>query len=159
MEASKNNPFDLSQDRFMIGFSIQSINGGVKNDERYVKWVAKQLIVNRNGDVTNRYWPVRNCTKADFDKFSEPSNMLANKFRKYKVSGGLYCLADVDSELSLYSSWIYEDGYSSLELMAVPCGTRIEGQPTREDCVWDKDEILQYLGTLSLITVYNQGNF
>ena len=63
--------------------------------------------------------------------------------------------------VSLYSSWIYGKGCTALEIMAIPCGSVPDGSQDvpRDDCVWDKQEIMEYLDTVQIVAIYNQGNF
>ena len=91
----------------------------------------------------------------------EPSKTSYNKIQKFKQNGGLYCINYSLADINLYGSWIFENEYSALDIMAVPCGMQPSGftEPIREDCVWDRQEALNYLGTISLIIVYNQGVF
>ena len=48
--------------------------------------------------------------------------------------------------------------------MAVPCHSQFpgpDGQPleVREDCVTDRDEALDYFGTVQMVAYYNQNYF
>ena len=55
--------------------------------------------------------------------------------------------------------------YSSIDVMFLPCATRLEAFDGStlgggDDCVWDKNEVVEYLGEqLSIVTVYNQNVF
>ena len=69
IEASIENNFSLQSEGFMIAFGMNSyIDGKVKNDERYVKWIARYEVVDLEGNSTWRYFPVRKCDVADYDK-------------------------------------------------------------------------------------------
>ena len=63
--------------------------------------------------------------------------------------------------MNLYSSWIFEDFYTSLDIVAVPCGFTLDSlkEPVRDDCVWDRQATLDYLGIIELKVLYNQGIF
>ena len=68
IEAGPDNSFQLDQDGFMMAFGIDTYGGGTKNDERYLKWIARYKVVDRLGQSKFRYVPVRNCSEADFEK-------------------------------------------------------------------------------------------
>ena len=76
-------------------------------------------------------------------KLYEPKKSSKSKIEKYRANGGLYCIDYAKANISLYSSWIYDDDNSALDIMAVPCGLKPEGfeEPIREDCVWEKDKV------------------
>ena len=69
IEASKENNYLITSGGFMIAFGMNSyIDGKVKNDERYVKWIARHEVVDLAGKVTWRYFPVRKCNDEDYRK-------------------------------------------------------------------------------------------
>ena len=41
MEPSRENNFDLDNEHFMLAFGMRSFRDGIRDDERYVKWVAE----------------------------------------------------------------------------------------------------------------------
>ena len=135
----------------------------MKNDERYVKWIARHQKATSGSpeDRNIEYYPVRNCTDADFDKFYEPSKSSEHRIKKFRKNGGLYCIDFQNIDITLYSSWIYEEYFSAIDILAVPCGTKLPGDnaPIRDDCEWNRDTVLEYLGTLNLVIYYNQGVF
>ena len=78
-----------------------------------------------------------------------------------KDSGGFYCIDYGSVDMNLYSSWVYSDSYTALDIIAAPCGFTFDElkEPVREDRVWDQQETLDYLGACSLVVLYNQGIF
>ena len=54
--------------------------------------------------------------------------------------------------------------YRSLDIMLVPCGmqeTILGGTEDRipDDCNYDKDALIEYLGSIQMMMYYNQGQF
>lgn len=45
----------------MLAFGIDEFGGSIKNDERYIKWVARLWTV-KEGEIIYDYLPVRNCS-------------------------------------------------------------------------------------------------
>ena len=72
IEASQDNSFRLDDSSFMFAFGIDTYGGSTKNDERYLKWIARYKIVTVEGETIERYVPVHNCTEEDFDKLYAP---------------------------------------------------------------------------------------
>ena len=64
--ASKENSFPLSHENFMLAFGLRDFFSSFKNDERYVKWVARSYHVASDGQVTNSWFPVHKCTDSDY---------------------------------------------------------------------------------------------
>ena len=101
---------------------------------------------------------MRNCTESDFDKFYEPSKLIAHKVDRYKKKGGLFCVDFEAANIELYSSWIYDRDYSAFDIIAVPCGTELDGydEPIRDDCEWNRTTVLDFIGdTIDLVILYN----
>ena len=67
----------------MLGFGIENYFDGQKNDPRYIKWMVREYATNSDGEDISRYFPVRNCTAADFAKFYEPNTSSAKKVQDY----------------------------------------------------------------------------
>ena len=165
IEPSKENAFSLNHESFMLAFGIdryQTTSNDFQNDERYVKWFARSMTQKEDGEYKVDYLPVRKCSAEDFDRFYEPSKSSAKRFQEAKESGGFYCIDSKSIDLDLYSSWLYEDSYAALEIFAAPCGFTFDQikEPVREDCIWDRQATLNYLGTIiDLVVLYNQGIF
>ena len=66
IEANEGNGFSLANEGFMIAFGLDTYTEGPKNDERIVKWIARNRIKTAAGERMTHFIPVRNCTKADF---------------------------------------------------------------------------------------------
>ena len=74
----------------------------------------------------------------------------------------MYCIDLKSAGVSVHNSFVYNDDYSALDLIAVPCGTELEGdvaKSKRDDCVWDKEIVFEYLKMFRLNIVTNQGVF
>ena len=71
----------------------------------------------------------------------------------------MHCIDYSSHDINLYSSWVFDADYEALDIMAVPCGTKIEGdpEPVRDDCEWDKYKVLDFLSTSATIIYHNQG--
>ena len=93
IEASVDNSYKVNEG-FMIAFGLDTYGRGMKNDERYVKWIARHQKATTGSpeDRDIKYFPVRYCTDADFDKFYEPSKSSEQRIKKFRKNGGLYCI-------------------------------------------------------------------
>ena len=100
---------------------------------------------------------MRNCTEEDFAKFHPPRKSSEKRIENLEKSSGLYCINFQDIETDLYSSWIYSENYSAIDILAVPCGTVFDGDdtPIRDDCEWNRTAALEYLGTVKLVVIFN----
>lgn len=81
LELGADNAFELDDEDFMLAFGIDHYKEGLKNDERYIKWIARHKLVSAEGETTWRYFPVYNCTQSDFDRFYEPALSSQRKIR------------------------------------------------------------------------------
>ena len=43
IEVGQENSFEITDD-FMLAFGLDTYNSGIRNDERYVKWVARHVV-------------------------------------------------------------------------------------------------------------------
>ena len=64
----------------MLAFGVENSIEGIKNDERYIKWIARQKIVSVDAKTKWLYFPVHNCTQNDFSKFYQPSKSSEKQF-------------------------------------------------------------------------------
>ena len=78
----------------------------------------------------------------------------------------MYCLDWSGSDINVFGSWRSDTDYRSVDIMVVPCGMSyvsfdgIDQTTEEEDCNWDKQSAVEYLGeTLFLKVLYNQETF
>ena len=50
LEVGPQNAFNLGTDGFMIAFGIDTYKDGVRKDERFLKWIARNKIVTTGGE-------------------------------------------------------------------------------------------------------------
>ena len=62
LDVGPDNAFNLGTDGFMIAFGIETYRSGLRNDARFIKWIARNKIVTTEGERIWHYHPVRNCT-------------------------------------------------------------------------------------------------
>ena len=104
------------------------------------------------------------CSAKEFEQFYEPdyaSQIMAKKFREW---GGLYCLDWKTAVFELQGDRTTGYNLDAIDLMTVPCGTSFtstDGQQLdiRDDCVWDRKEVLDYHGTMQVVIYYNDIKF
>ena len=83
------------------------------------------------------------CTDEEFAKFKGPETELeAKKVRRLQDDGGFYCLDWKALGLELYGSETLGIDFNALDLMIIPCASRITLHDGREiggddDCIWD----------------------
>ena len=105
------------------------------------------------------------CTDADYAKFHPVEGKFTGKLENLKKNSGLFCLDWKEYGHDIWGTWTNGATYGAMDIMAVPCGNeytaydgRIDGPS--EDCNWDKDELISYLGGTFLLNIYyNEGVF
>ena len=137
----KDVRFTLSYEDSPIAFAADKLLGDILDDPRYFKWVAR-MSVQREDAFEFIYLPTRPCTEEHYENFYEQAISQANNIEKFKASNTLTCI-DFDG-FDIYGTWVLNAEYSALEVMLVPCGTKFEEfeHEIRDDCIWDKDEVL-----------------
>ena len=73
----------------------------------------------------------------------------------------MYCVDFTSTDINIHSSYVYSNDYSAFDIIAVPCGTQLEGDvnPMRDDCEWNKRAVMNYLKSFRLNVIFNVGVF
>ena len=110
---------------FQMAFGFDSwIQSGGRNDPRYIKWVV-QLYESKSGNATTKVYPLKTCTEEDLSKFYEPEARLVSKLKHLQSFESLFCLDWESHDFSLFGSWDSDSHYRALDVMAVPCATKL----------------------------------
>ena len=106
------------------------------------------------------------CNEEDFQKFQPVEKRSASVFDSYKKNGGLYCIDWQSEDLDLFGSGRFDEYFQAIDILVAPCGmsyTLNDGslyQKDENECKWDKDEFVDYLGdTFYLTYFYNHATF
>ena len=147
----------------MMAFALEGYYSGAKTDERYFRWIA-EITTAQDGEYVYQQFPMQKCTQADYDKFYAPDFRSEAMFESLKASDGLFCFDWQKYGPELYRSWTISNTYISVDIQAIPCGSYLPGiddesDRVKEECNWDRDSLIEYLGSFSLSVVYNQGTF
>ena len=68
---SNTDKFFLKENGVMMAFAVEGyLDRKTKDDPRYVKYIARVVGVD-HGHPYEQILPVRKCTEADYEKFSE----------------------------------------------------------------------------------------
>ena len=100
------------------------------------------------------------CTDEEFEKFYAFEDAATSKAESFQAGGHLWCL-DVAHLIQLNGSWRTDEFFGAIEAAVFTCASQVtlfDGsiQGGSEDCEWDKDKVLEYLGSgASLVTFYN----
>ena len=103
---------------------------------------------------------MHSCTNEEFKRFHEPnSKTTADKTQKIQAEGGLYCLDWKNLDFALFGSWRKTGDYSAINVRLIPCAVQFEAVDGSlvggdDSCVWDQDEVNEYLGSAFNILVY-----
>ena len=100
------------------------------------------------------------CTDKDYAKFNPPENEAYGKLEKIRKEGGLFCLDWTEHGHEIWGTWTNGKSYGAMDIMAVPCGyqyTAYDGtvERGREDCNWDKEKLIEYLGASDYLNIYS----
>ena len=106
--------------------------------------------------------PMHLCTDEDYAQFDEISQSSIS-LESIKEKGGMMCL-DWEENPVLLANQEYNPSYRSLDIMFLPCGqpeTKIGGKVDRipDDCEFDRNATISYLGPLQFLVYHNQGSF
>ena len=151
-----------------MAFGFDSfIQSGGRNDPRYIQWVA-QLYESKSGNVTTKVYPLKTCTEEDLSKFYEPEARMVSKLKHLQSFESLFCLDWESHDFSIFGSWDSDSHYRALDVMAVPCATKLSSlgsnykgnEGMRDDCKNDYNSTLEYLNGPADIVIYkNHGSF
>ena len=84
------------------------------------------------------------CTSKDMQHFYPPSTkFVENKVAKAIESDSIFCLDYSELNLAIQGSWKDGKAYQVLDVMLIPCATKIELHDGtiiggEDDCVWDR---------------------
>mmetsp|Transcript_42764 Transcript_42764/g.56462 ORF Transcript_42764/g.56462 Transcript_42764/m.56462 type:complete len:190 (-) Transcript_42764:1262-1831(-) len=134
-----------------------------KIDPRYVKWLATYIRYEDSVVVEKRSEPLHPCTDEDFSKFDAPERRSVDRATKYREQGGLFCIDWEKANFLLFGAPSDAD-HSVIDVMAIPCNMRdtvlqAAEDRSRDDCDWDRDAAIDYIGDINVVTYYNQGRF
>ena len=160
--AIKNeDTFEISENEgFQVAVGLKNYKKGMRNDPRYVQWVARSY--KQTGPNEDQiFYPMHVCSPSDLDKFYPVQQRSTNELQKMVDQNGLFCLDWQGQNIaSFFGHWRTDQNYHSVDIMAVPCLMRFKGPDgiviePRDDCVWEKDDVMDYLGDTVQIQVYN----
>ena len=146
----------------MVAFAAEHYETGVGlSDPRYVRWINS--VVNRiDGQLIRKYYLMHKCTNEEFVAFSDPMNdKTAKKVYQLQTEGNFFCLDwKVMGDITMHGTEESGVDYTALDPMIVPCASRIQlhdgsvigGEDT---CVWDKDEVDEYMGSSFYTMAYH----
>ena len=163
---SNEDEYNVGENQdFQFAVGLTSMVKGVLNDPRYVKWIAR--VFSKYGKSFDmEFYPLHECGPSDIAKFYPVQDRAKSQLNEMLEKDALFCFDWQGSDLApLYGYWKSDPTFRGIDLMAVPCqmrfatpdGTVIE---PRDDCVWEKDEVIDYLGETIITKVYfNQYKF
>ena len=134
--------FDLDQgNNVQMAFALENLKSGLKNDDRFFKFVTKRVHL-IDGIYTATYYPMHQCTEADYATFYPIESKIANKVNKMKKMDALYCLNWDNIDFPLHGTWTSGDDYEALDIIALPCNmevTMFDGSVDKghDNCNWD----------------------
>ena len=159
----EDDRLDTSQSDFMLAVALEDFNTGeIKKDPRYVKWYAEYLD-NDMGVKTKTEVPMHECSEEDYAKFHTPNDAALERLERIKENGGMMCI-DWKRDSVVFSGNENSASYRAMDIMIVPCGMRetiIGGTEDRvpEDCNYDRDAFMKYLGSIQMLMYFNKGQF
>ena len=155
--------YNTREENFMIAVGARNYISGQKDDARFVKWVAMLTKGSESGPVLENH-ELHPCSVEELEKFDETATIAKDSIEQYKRDGGLFCLDWKAANLTLHGSWRDTLAFSAIDLIMLPCITSYtlaNGQQAevRNDCVADKQEVMDYLGPLQATIFYNDVKF
>lgn len=146
---------------FMMAFVLTNfINGEVKEDPKFVKWYA-EYVIHDEGEVNYEELPMHRCTEEEMARFHPPTKKSAGLVKKYKELNAFMCL---DMKNVVLYGEEPSINMKTIDIMLLPCmmkETMLGGKVDRipDECNWDRDELVKYLGPLSMLIYKNEGSF
>ena len=157
--------FSTGVDGFQIAIAADHFTQGVRKDPRYLQFIAR-LYFDNEGSISSKYFKMHPCTEEDFEKFYPIERRSASIFESFKKDGGLYCIDWQSAGMDLFGSERFDETYQGIDIAVIPCGmsyTLPDGSLYEKDeneCAWDKEEFIDYLGDTYLLTYfYNHESF
>ena len=150
--------FNTGSDDFMMAFSaFQEGSHKQLNDQRYVRWQARlaQMV---NGTMSMTQTLLHACTKEELARLNPPENTdITDKIQMQQTEGSLFCIEWKKFQHELWGNWRNLVNYSYIDVMLIPCAS---SAADAEECIWDKDQVVDYIGPIWHMDVYfNQENF
>ena len=112
------------------------------------------------------YYPMHRCTDDDFENFFPTEKASKLIIEKYKEENNLFCYdREALAEFEMNGTWRTDAEYRSLDFRMIPCAvqyTAFDGtvHGGDESCVWDKEEVLGWLGgVMDVMVLHNQPIF
>ena len=153
--------FSLGSDEFTVAFALSKFNGEVlQYDPRYVRWIVR-IWESKDNKRTERFYPLHLCNDEDLDKFHTAENdYVAKEVQMLKENNNLFCLHPEVQNFNLQGSWLTTADYATYDVWLTSCTSQFKlfdgsEQGADESCIWDQQEVLEYLGSGFFLTVYH----
>ena len=114
--------FNPAQEEFMMAFTIEHFQEGVKDDPRFVQWILNYSSADKDGKYSIISYPMHQCRPDEMAKFYPADFSSTKKVEKFKKEGGLYCIDLPEEGLDIYGYWQSGSDYAALDILAAPCG-------------------------------------
>ena len=162
-DAFNDLTYNTAESDFVMAVSVEDyVTGEVKQDPRFVKWFAELYRV-EDGVSESKEFPMHICTDEDYAKFYPPDMKSADWLDRLKEKNGMMCFdwAGEGVELLNYET---DPNYTYLDIMYLPCHeplTKYGGAEDRipDDCNFNRQDFMNYLGPLKMVVYHNQGAF
>ena len=141
-----NDQLYFNDINFKFAFSAEGYwDEEMKNDKRYVKWMARHWFTNEAGETKNELLGTHKCTKDDLSDFYPVSKQSQETYDKLisDPKRGLLCL---DWSQNLYLQGYYQDArFSTIDILLLPCNyihTQYgwEGDTISNECIPNLEE-------------------
>ena len=136
----------------------------IKDDPRYVKYIVR-LRGAREGRKFEKIIPFHKRTDADWAQFPPPETDSVDTINGIRAdpARGMFCLDWDNKDLLLYGS-DSKDEYQALEILMTPCNYLhqeydFDGNSIYDDCRWDLNEQIDYLGNLNFVLYHTEEIF
>ena len=155
-----SSSWSTSEKDFAMAFAVEHFSSGYKNDAQYFKWLVAHY-VQVDGVFTIMYHETHPCTEDDYEKFYEIDRRSQQKFQTLRDSNYFQCLDWAALDLDIKGSFLLDNTYSAIELLLVPCTTRVttvDGITIGGDdtCEWDRNLARNYMGhAFSMAILHN----
>ena len=87
----EGSKFDTNEEDFVIAFALENFFDGLKDDPRFVQWIAKYSYAESDGTYHVINYPMHRCTDEEMAKFDPPDQASKVKVERYKQVRGFYC--------------------------------------------------------------------
>ena len=156
--------FDLKDENFIMAFAIEDYTTKApRDDPRFIKWNARYIVYTQGEITEERLVNLEPCTDQDFLRFNPIDSRSEDRVEQFKKEGGLFCLDWAKENFKLFGS-PSDANHSVIDVSVVPCGlsdTVLGGTDLniRDDCNWDRDAAIEYIGDFNIVSYYNIGRF